>query len=170
MNRLTNKVTVITGGSSGIGESTVRLFAHEGAKVVIADILDDKGQALAAELGDSGRYIHADVTQEAAVKAAIDLAVSAFGRLDCIFNNAGFPSVNGPMEALSVEDFDRAVAILLRGPFFGIKYAAPIMKQQGSGSIISTASVAGLVTGAAGHLYSMCKAGLIHLTESAASE
>ena len=173
MGRLTGKVAVITGGSSGIGEASVRLFAAEGASVVVADIQDEKGERLAAELaGSTGqvRYIHTDVTREADIKAAIDLAVSAFGRLDCMFNNAGFPGAGLPIGDLSAEDFDLAIAILLRGPFFGIKHAAPIMTAQKSGTIISTASIAGLTTGAAGHLYSMCKAGVIHLTHSTASE
>jgi NAD(P)-dependent dehydrogenase (short-subunit alcohol dehydrogenase family) len=170
MGKLTGKVTVITGGSSGIGEATVRLFVAEGAAVILADIQDEKGNHLAAELGSQVQYVHTDVSREADVKNAIEKAVTVFGRLDCVYNNAGFPGVGGPIESLSAEDFDQAVAILLRGPFFGIKHAAPIMKAQGSGSLISTASVAGLMTGVAGHLYSMCKAGVIHLTHSAASE
>ena len=170
MNRLTGKIAVITGGSSGIGEASVRLFVAEGASVVIADIQDDKGERLAAELGSAVRYVHTDVTSEAQVKAAIDLAVHDFGRLDCIFNNAGYPGENGAIADLTAAGFDQTVAVLLRGPFFGMKHAAPIMVQQGSGSIISTASVAGLRTGAAGHLYSMAKAGVIHLTHSVASE
>ena len=170
MARLAGKVAVITGGSSGIGEASVRLFAAEGASVIIADIQDEKGERLAAELGATTRYIHTDVTQEAQVKAAVDLAVSHFGTLDCIFNNAGFPGENGGVADLTAEGFDLTVAVLLRGPFFGMKHAAPIMVQQGSGSIISTASVAGIMTGAAGHLYSMAKAGVIHLTHSVATE
>jgi len=171
MGKLTGKVAVITGGSSGIGEASVRLFAAEGASIILADIQDDKGRQLAAEFtGGQVHYVHTDVSHEAEVKAAIDQAVAVFGRLDCVFNNAGFPGASAPIADLSAEDFDQAVAILLRGPFFGMKHAAPIMIAQGSGSLISTASVAGLMTGAAGHLYSMCKAGLIHLTHSAASE
>jgi NAD(P)-dependent dehydrogenase (short-subunit alcohol dehydrogenase family) len=170
MDRLAGKVAVITGGSSGIGEASVRLFVAEGAKVIIADIQDEKGERLAAELGSTARYIHTDVIYEDQVKAAVDLAVSHFGGLDCIFNNAGFPGENGGIADLTADGFDLTVDILLRGPFFGMKHAAPIMVQQGSGSIISTASVAGIMTGAAGHLYSMAKAGVIHLTHSVASE
>ena len=170
MGKLTGKVAVITGGSSGIGEASVRLFVQEGAMVILADIQDEKGERLAHEIGSSVHYVHTDVSNEADVKNAIDKAVAVFGRLDCVFNNAGFPGAGAPIADLSADDFDRAVAILLRGPFFGIKHAAPIMVAQGVGSIISTASVAGIMTGAAGHLYSMCKAGVIHLTHSTASE
>ena len=150
MGRLDQKVAVITGAAGGIGEASARLFAREGAHVIIADLEDTRGKALASEIGAT--FIHVDVTHEADIKAAVDLAVSQFGRLDCMFNNAGFGGANGMLEELTVEGFDHTVAVLLRGPFFGMKYAAPVMKRQGYGSIISTASVAGIVTGSAGHI------------------
>jgi NAD(P)-dependent dehydrogenase (short-subunit alcohol dehydrogenase family) len=170
MGKLDGKVAVITGGASGIGEASVRLFVAEGARVVFGDIQDEKGERLAAELGETSLYAHCDVTQEADVKGLIDLAVEKFGRLDCLYNNAGFPGVGGPIETIPVEGFDQTIAVLLRSVFLGMKHAAPVMKAQGSGSIISTASVAGLRTGMAGHIYSTAKAGVIHLTHSVAME
>ena len=170
MSRLKGKVAVITGGASGIGEATVRLFVEEGAAVVLADIQDARGQDLAAELGDRAAYVHADVSREADVKAAVDAAVSRFGRLDCIFNNAGYGGVSGRIEEISVDGFDETMSVLLRGVFLGIKHAAPVMKRQGAGSIISTASVAGLRTGMGPHIYSAAKAAVIHLTHSVAME
>src|SRR5207245_6593790 len=89
MARLAGKTALITGGASGIGEATVRLFAAEGAAVVLADLQDDRGQRLAAEVGSRAAYVHADVSREADVQAAVAEAVRRFGRLDCLFNNAG---------------------------------------------------------------------------------
>ncbi len=170
MGKLEGKVAVITGGASGIGAATVRLFLEEGAKVVLADILDEPAKALVEELGGNLAFIHTDVTQETAIKAAIDLAVEKFGRLDVMYNNAGFPGAGGPITEMEAEAFDQTIAVLLRGPFLGIKQAGAIMQKQGFGSIISTASVAGLRTGMAGHAYSAAKAGVIHLTRTAAME
>ena len=170
MGKLDGKVAVITGGASGIGKASARLFIEQGARLVIADIEDDRGKRLAKELGANAVYLHADVSQEADVKTAIDLASEKFGHLDCMFNNAGTGGVMGPIEETPVEGFDRTIGILLRGVFLGIKHAAPIMKRQGYGSIISTASVAGLRTGYAPHTYSTAKAAVIHLTRSVAME
>jgi NAD(P)-dependent dehydrogenase (short-subunit alcohol dehydrogenase family) len=170
MDSLSGKVALITGGASGIGEATVRLFAAEGARVVIADIQDTRGERLAAELGEQACYIHLDVTQESQIKAALDRTLEWFGRLDCLFNNAGAPGQGGPLQDLSVESWDKIQNILLRGPFLGMKYATPIMKRQGTGSIISTASIAGLEAGRGDYAYSVAKAGLIHLTRLAAKE
>lgn len=170
MSRLNGKVALITGGASGIGEATVRLFVEEGAAVVVADVQDARGQDLAAELGDRAAYVHADVSREADVKAAVDFAVSRLRRLDCIFNNAGYGGVTGRIEQIAVEGFDETIGVLLRGVFLGMKHAAPVMKRQGAGSIISTASVAGLRTGMGPHVYSAAKAAVIHLTHSVAME
>ena len=147
MNELKDKVAVITGGASGIGKATARLFVAEGARVVIADMQSERGGALADELGDSARFIEVEVRQEAQVKSAIDLAVSEFGQLDCVFNNAGFGGVLGPIEKIPVDEFDLTMEVLVRGVFLGIKHAAPIMKAQNHGSIINTASIAGLAAG-----------------------
>ena len=170
MDRLDGQVAVITGGASGIGEAAVRLFVQEGARVVIADIQDRRGNRLAKELGENVRFVHTDVTTEGAVKGAIDRALDSFGRLDCMFNNAGVPGVGGPIDSISVEGFDTTVTVLLRAAFLGMKHAAPVLKAQGSGTIISTASIAGLEPGYAGHIYSAAKAGIIQLTRSVALE
>ena len=170
MSRLPGKVALITGGASGIGEGTVRLFAREGASVLIADIQDDQGARLAAELGAPVAYVHTDVSREADVQGAVAEAVRRFGRLDCIFNNAGFGGVGGRIEAIDIAGFDQTIGVLLRGVLLGMKHAAPVMKRQGGGSIISTASVAGLTAGFGPHVYSAAKAAVIQLTKTVAME
>ena len=170
MGRLDGKVAVITGGASGIGKASAQLFIREGARVVIADIMDERGEALARELGNRALYQHTNVALEEEVKAAVDLAASKFGRLDCMFNNAGIGGASGPIDMIPALGFDITVAILWRSVFFGMKHAVPVMKKQGSGSIISTASVAGLRTGFGGHFYSGCKAAVIHMTRTVAVE
>jgi NAD(P)-dependent dehydrogenase (short-subunit alcohol dehydrogenase family) len=173
MGRLQGKVAVITGAASGIGEATARLFAFEGAEVLLADLNDDKGENLAAAIVASGGkafYVHADVAREADVKAMIDAAVSRYGRLDTVFNNAGFGGTTGPIAEIPVEEFDATMGVLLRGVFLGIKHAAPILASQGSGTIINTASVAGLRAGYAPHVYSVAKAAVIQLTRTVAME
>jgi NAD(P)-dependent dehydrogenase (short-subunit alcohol dehydrogenase family) len=170
MSRLANKVTLVTGGGSGIGEATVRLFAAEGAAVVIADIQDDRGRRVAGELGPRAAYVHADVSREDDVRGAVAETVRRFGRLDCMFNNAGHAGVGGRIAEIPVAGFDETLGVLLRGVFLGMKHAAPVMQAQGSGSIISTASVAGMVTGLGPHVYSAAKAAVIHLTRSVAME
>ena len=169
MNRLSGKVALITGAASGIGEATTRLFVEEGASVAVADIQDDRGQRLVKELGSRASYVHVDVAREADVQAAIEGVVKQHGRLDCLFNNAGYGGVRGRIEEIPVAAFDETMAVLLRGVFLGMKHAAPVMKRQGGGSIISTASVAGLRAGW-GHVYSTAKAAVIHLTRSVAME
>jgi NAD(P)-dependent dehydrogenase (short-subunit alcohol dehydrogenase family) len=168
MGRLDGKVAVITGGASGIGEASVRLFAAEGAEVVVADVQDERGGRLASELG--AEYVHADVTREEDVEAAVSYAVDVYGRLDCMFNNAGIAGAVGPIESVTVEAFDRTVAVLLRGVFLGVKHATPVMRAQGGGSIINTASVAAVRTGYGNHVYSAAKAGVVQLTRSVAME
>jgi len=170
MARLDGKVAVITGGASGIGEATVRLFVAEGARVVVADVQDERGRRLAKELGGGVAYYHTDVLREDDVRDALAHAVAAFGRLDCVFSNAGILGPGGPIASIPVEGFDAAIGVMLRGAFLGMKHAAPIMTRQGSGSIISTASVAGLRAGYGGHPYNAAKAGIIHLTHSVAME
>lgn len=170
MGRLEGKVAVVTGGASGIGEGTVRLFVKEGARVVIADVQDSRGSKLAEELGPAASYYTTDVAQEEEVRAAVGHAVHKWGRLDCMFNNAGFGGVSGPIEDTDMAQYDVTVGVLLRGVVLGMKYAAPIMKAQGSGSIISTASVAGVGIGFGPHVYSAAKAAVIHLTKSVANE
>jgi NAD(P)-dependent dehydrogenase (short-subunit alcohol dehydrogenase family) len=170
MGRLDGIRAVITGAASGIGEATTRLFLEEGASVVMADIEADRGARLAAELGDQCRFVATDVALEGAVDAAVDLAVTEFGGLDCLFNNAGNPGSVGGIEEIDIATFDRTVGIHLRGVFLGIRAAARVMRPLGRGSIINTASVAGLSGGYGGHDYSASKAAIIQLTRTTANE
>ena len=170
MKRLDGRVAIVTGGASGIGAASVKLFAAEGARVLIADLQEERGKQLAEQLGEAAAYRRVDVSREDDVRSAVEEAVERWGRLDVMFNNAGFGGALGPITGTTVEEFDITFDVLVKGPFLGIKHAAPVMKQQGSGSIISTASVAGLQTGYSPHLYSVAKAAVIHLTRSVALE
>ncbi len=170
MGRLDGKVAAITGGASGIGAGTVRRFVEEGASVLIADLDEDKGAALAKELGATVGFLGTDVSKEEDVAAMIAETTDRFGGLDILFNNAGFGGALGPIESTTVEDYDLTMDVLLKSVFLGMKHAAPVMKAQGSGSIISTASVAGLRPGFAPHLYSVAKCAVIHLTQTVALE
>jgi NAD(P)-dependent dehydrogenase (short-subunit alcohol dehydrogenase family) len=168
--RLAGKTAVITGAASGIGEATARRFVEEGANVVIADLQHDAGAALADELGEAARFIGCDVTVEADVAAAVDLAVSEYGRLDIMFNNAGVIGVSGSIIETPVEAWDNTIAILLRGVYLGVKHAGRVMAPQGSGVILNTSSIAGVVGGLGPHAYTAAKHGVIGLTKSVANE
>jgi NAD(P)-dependent dehydrogenase (short-subunit alcohol dehydrogenase family) len=168
--RLSGKVAMITGGCSGIGLATVERFIDEGAFVVVGDLQDEKGAMLEKRFPDALRYIHCDVTVEAEIAAACALAASAFGGLDIQFNNGGHSGVAGGLETMPVEGWDDTFAMLLRGPMLGMKHALPLMRARGGGSIISTASIAGLQAGWGGIAYSTAKAGVIHMTRCAAAE
>ena len=170
MNRLQGKVAVITGGASGIGEGSVRLFVAEGARVLLADILDSRGKALANELGENVQFRHTDVSIEDDVRRCVAETVERWGRLDCMFNNAGIGGVAGPIEALDMAAYEQTMGVLLTSVFLGMKHATPIMKAQGSGSIISTSSVAGIASGYASHVYSTAKAAIVQLTRSVSVE
>jgi len=170
MGVLEGKVAVITGGDSGIGAATTRLFVKEGARVLVADILDDNGEKIATDLGDAVEYVHADVTVESDIEAAVHKAVERFGRLDCLFNNAGCGGVDAPIAETDTEELDATIALLFRSVVLGIKHAAPILVEQGEGTIINTSSVAGMRTGYAPHIYSAMKAAVAHLTRSVAME
>src|SRR3990172_1264323 len=114
MGKLDGRVAIVTGGASGMGEATVKLFHAEGARVVAADVQDARGKRLAEELGAGVVYQHADVSQEADVKALVDRVVGEFGRLDCLFNNAGFVGARGPIDTIPVDEFDLTLGVLLR--------------------------------------------------------
>lgn len=168
--RLEGKVAVITGAASGIGAGTARRFVAEGAMVIVADMQVDAGQALVDELGDHTRFASTDVTKEADLAAAVDLAVAEFGRLDVMFNNAGIVGATGRIAEMSAEAWDNTIAILLRGVFLGTKHAARVMRPQQSGVIISTSSTAGILGGLGPHAYTAAKHGVIGLTKSVANE
>ncbi|GAA2853235.1 SDR family oxidoreductase [Streptosporangium fragile] len=168
--RLPGRVAVITGGASGIGEGTVRRFHAEGAKVVIADVQEAAGRALARELGADTVFVRTDVTREDEVAAAVDTAVDRFGRLDVMFNNAGIMGALGPIDRTRLDDADVTVAVNLRGVLCGMKHAARVMKPRRSGVIVSTSSPAALIGGVGAHVYSAVKAGVIGLSNSVAAE
>jgi NAD(P)-dependent dehydrogenase (short-subunit alcohol dehydrogenase family) len=167
-NRFKDKSAVVTGGANGIGEATSRLLAAEGARVVIADLNDARGAALAAEL--DGIYIRTDVTREAQVEAAVAAAVENFGGLDIMVNSAGVLGAIGSITEIRDEDWQRTVRIMLDGVFYGIKHAARAMKERRSGSIVSLSSVAGTRGGMGPHCYTAVKHAVVGLTRSAASE
>jgi NAD(P)-dependent dehydrogenase (short-subunit alcohol dehydrogenase family) len=169
--RLDGKVAVITGAASGIGAGTARRFVEEGARVVVADLQVEAGQALVAELGDAAAFAECNVTDEDHVAGAIDLAVSTFGRLDCMFNNAGVVGVVGPIGETSTAAWDETIDILLKGVFLGTKHAARVLVAQGSGgTIISTSSTAGIMGGLGPHCYTAAKHAVRGLTKSVANE
>jgi NAD(P)-dependent dehydrogenase (short-subunit alcohol dehydrogenase family) len=170
--RLHGKVAVITGGASGMGRATVEKFVAEGARVVIADLQEDKGRALVAELGAAlTTFVATDVCREDDVKTMIGTALKSFGRLDCLFNNAGFAGVTGEIQDTDMgEPYRRTVDAMLTGPILGMKHAAPVMREQRGGVIISTASVAGLKAGYGPHVYTAIKSAVINLTRSVAQE
>ncbi|KAM0858646.1 hypothetical protein ACQ4PT_047703 [Festuca glaucescens] len=170
--KLVGKVAVITGGASGIGERTARLFVKHGASVVVADIQDELGASLCAELGpEVSSYVRCDVTSEEDVAGAVDHAVARFGKLDIMFNNAGIggaPCHN--IRENTKEDFERVLAVNLVGPFLGTKHAARVMVPARRGCIIGTSSLASTVGGVAAHAYTCAKRALVGLTENAATE
>jgi NAD(P)-dependent dehydrogenase (short-subunit alcohol dehydrogenase family) len=170
MGRLDDKVAVVTGGASGIGAAIVGRFVEEGAVVVVADLHDGADTRSAQRYGGAAVFRRTDVTVEADVAAAIDLAVSRFGRLDVMVNNAGIIGAVGPIAETSEASFDETIAVLLKGVFLGTKHAARVMTPQGSGVIISTASTAGVIGGLGPHLYTAAKHAVVGLTRSVANE
>lgn len=170
---LDGRAALLTGGASGIGKAIAIALAAEGAQVIIADINDAAGQAVADEIraaGGMARYVHCNVAQEASVEAAVQDVIEMEGRLNVMVNNAGIGGQYAPVTEATAEDWDRVFAINLRGVFFGVKHAARVMAAAGGGSIINMASVAGL--GAARLLspYGATKAGVINLTQTSAIE
>lgn len=170
MGSLEGKVAWVSGGSGGIGSATLRRFVKEGAAVVCADINDEAGEKLVAELKSAGGqavYSHCDVSKLEEVQASIDGAVSEFGRIDVLFNNAA-TSTGGYVADLDPEGWEHSLRVMLTAAMYGMKSAVPHMIEQGGGSIISTSSIYGLVSNAGNAPYATAKAGLINLTRSAA--
>lgn len=145
MGRLSGKVAVVTGGAQGIGAACVTRMAQEGAKVVIVDILDPQGKALADELGAAAHYVHADTSSEFQAKRAVAETLREFGRLDVLVNNAGISGVNKPTHEITEKEWDQVQAINVKGVFFFTKHAYPPMRAGGGGSIINLSSIYGLV-------------------------
>ncbi|MBU1194156.1 MAG: glucose 1-dehydrogenase [Proteobacteria bacterium] len=169
--RLKGKAAIVTGGTSGIGKKTVEIFAKEGASVLIAARREKEGRELADTLGDKVDFIKTDVSREDDVQKMIDFAVERFGKLDCLFNNAGCPAPVGSIETIPLKDYEAAISVLLGGVMLGMKHAAPVMRNQGYGSIINNGSVAGMLAGySSSIIYSAAKAAVIHLTKVVAME
>jgi NAD(P)-dependent dehydrogenase (short-subunit alcohol dehydrogenase family) len=138
--------------------------------VLLTDIQDDRGQRVAAELGDRCRFLHCDVTSELDVAGAVDAAVREFGRLDCMFNNAGIVGTQGGIDEIPLEEYEFTMAVLLRSVFLGMKHAARIMKPQQSGVILNTTSIGGLQGGLGPHIYGAAKGAVVALTKNVAAE
>jgi NAD(P)-dependent dehydrogenase (short-subunit alcohol dehydrogenase family) len=168
--RLDGKVAMVTGGCSGIGLGTVELFVAQGAHVVAADMQVEKGEMLEKRFAGKVRFAPCDVTHESQIAAAVDLAQEAFGGLDILFNNAGHGGAPNGVADMTAEGWDATFALLLRAPVLGMKHALPLMLARGGGSVINTASIAGLQAGFGPLAYSTAKAAVIHLTRCAAAE
>jgi NAD(P)-dependent dehydrogenase (short-subunit alcohol dehydrogenase family) len=168
--RLEGKVAAITGAASGFGASAARRFVAEGAKVVLGDIQEDAGAAIAEELGEAAIFLPCNVTNEDHIANLVDGAVSHFGKLDVMFNNAGIVGAVGPISTTPADEWKFTVDILLNGVFYGCKHAARVMSPQGSGSIISMASTAGILGGLGPHCYTACKHAIVGLTKGVAAE
>jgi NAD(P)-dependent dehydrogenase (short-subunit alcohol dehydrogenase family) len=174
MGRLTDKVAIVTGSASGIGEATAKVFAREGASLVLADWQEERGQQVTEAVraaGAEATFVKTDVSKPEDVQAMIRAAVREYGRLDVIFNNAGIEGeMNKPTADCTLENWHRVVGINLTGVFLGMKYAIPEMLKIGGGSIINTASVAGLVGFAGIPAYCAAKGGVVQLSKCAALE
>jgi xanthoxin dehydrogenase len=169
-NRLEGKVAAITGASSGFGAAMARRFVAEGARVALGDIQEAPGKALAAELGDRAVFTVCNVTREEDVAGLVDLAVSAFGQLDIMVNNAGIVGAVGPIDTTPANEWAATVDILLNGVFYGMKHAARVMKPRQTGAIISLASTAGITGGLGPHAYAACKHAVVGLTKNVGAE
>ncbi|XP_065855073.1 tropinone reductase-like 1 [Euphorbia lathyris] len=169
--RLAGKVAIITGGASGIGASTVQLFHENGAKVVIADIQDTLGRALAKKLGQNAIYIHCDVSKEEEISSLVDQTVIKYGKLDIMYNNAGVidPPFTSFLETKK-SDLDRLISINLIGAILGAKHAARVMIPQHNGCILFTSSACTVIGGLATQTYAVTKHGIWGLAKSLATE
>lgn len=166
---LSGKVAVITGGCSGIGRGTIDVFRNAGAKVACLDIQDEKGAALEALLGDSGMYVHADVTSEDQMGAAFAKVLDRFGKIDLLFNNAGGSEGVGT-DPFDIDALHRTQDLLVTSVILGMKFTVPSMIENGGGSIVNTASIAGLQAGYGGLAYSLAKGSVVHLSRVAAAQ
>jgi NAD(P)-dependent dehydrogenase (short-subunit alcohol dehydrogenase family) len=169
--RFAGKVAFVTGAASGIGRAAAVAFARAGASVVVADVADEGNRETARLIEDAGSRavaVRCDVTRSDDVQAALRTAVDAFGRLDVAFNNAGIEQAPKPAAETTEDEWDRILAINLRGVFLCLKYEIPLMLEQGGGAIVNTSSGAGVKGFGAGVAYAASKFGVVGLTKSAA--
>ncbi len=171
MGRLDGKVAIVSGAARGQGATEARMFAREGAKVVLGDVLDEEGKQVEAQINESGgeaTYVHLDVTREDDWRSAVETAVNNYGKLDILVNNAGILIRKG-LEETTVEDWDRIMGVNAKGVFLGTKQAIPAMRRAGGGSIINISSTAGLVGSPNGSpSYTASKGSVRLLTKSTA--
>ena len=166
--RLGGKVALITGGASGMGKSEAIIFAKEGAKVVVADVLEAEGRQVAEDLGGMGHFVRLDVTSEPAWQEAIAATLSQFGKLDVLVNNAGISGTFDP-DTLSTSAWDRLMEVNAKGVFLGMKHAIPVMEKAGGGAIVNISSVSGFVGQKGIHMaYNASKGAVRLMTKSAA--
>ena len=169
---LEGRVAVITAGGAGIGAATARRFAREGARLVVADLSGRRAETVAGAIvadGGTARSLKMDAADPDGVQAAVRLALDAYGRLDVMINNAGLAEV-APLDEISLEGWNRVLAVTLTGTFLGMKYCLPVMRRQGGGAIVNTASISGTAGDYGLSSYNAAKAGVINLTRSAAIE
>lgn len=174
MNRLENKVAIITGAAGGMGAAEAKMFAKEGAKVLITDVQEEKLKSVVAEIkaeGGIADYIVHDVSSESSWEAVAEKAVTTFGKIDVLVNNAGIlGNVMGPIEERTVEEFNKVISVNLLGQFIGVKTVVPYMRKLGSGSIINISSVGGITGSSNGTAYTASKGGSRIYTKGAAVE
>lgn len=169
MGKLDGKVALITGAARGQGEAEARLFVEEGARVVMADVLDGEGQVVAKDLGDAARYCHLDVTSEVGWTAAVEVATSEFGRLDILVNNAGILRLS-PLVSTTIDDYMAVINVNQVGVFLGMRAVIPAMAANRSGSIVNISSIDGLVGMAGSVAYVASKFAVRGMTKVAALE
>jgi meso-butanediol dehydrogenase/(S,S)-butanediol dehydrogenase/diacetyl reductase len=172
MGKLEKRVAVITGAGSGIGAATARRFAKEGARIVIGDLSGKRADAVAGEIQATGarvEWLKMDAADPDGAQALVWRAMDAFGQVDIMINNAGYAEV-APLEEITLESWNRVLAVTLTGTFLGMKYCLPVMRRQGGGAIVNTASISGTAGDYGLSSYNAAKAGVINLTRSAAIE
>ena len=170
--KLDGRVAIVTAGGAGIGAATARRFAQEGASVVVADLSGRRAEAVTSEINSGGGKavcLKMDAAESEGIEATIKLALDTYGRLNIMFNNAGLGEL-APLDETSLESWNRTLAVTLTSTFLGMKYCLPIMRQQGQGIIVNTASISGTGGDYGMSAYNAAKAGVINLTRSAALE
>ena len=168
--RLAGKVAAITGGASGFGAAMAERFVAEGAQVVLGDIQTAPGEALAASLGDAARFQQCNVTREQDIAALVDAAVSGYGQLDIMVNNAGIVGAAGAIDQTNSQEWHATIDILLNGVYYGMKHAARVMKPRQTGAIVSLASTAGVLGGLGPHAYTAAKHAVVGMTKGVGAE